>query len=160
MTKTTMTPAAAARAAGVPLSTLRYYERRGFLTPARDPHSGYRRFSPDDVRRARFVQRAQRLGFGMGDVAAFLALSQEGVVASPHLRTVIDAKLADLDARIADLVRMRTALASLADGAAEGDCACPVEAALTDTGAEAGSVAQLPENSPSPERSACAQPVR
>ncbi|MGI5466423.1 MerR family transcriptional regulator [Streptomyces sp. CA-132043] len=147
---TTMTPAEAARAAGVPLSTLRYYERRGFLAPARDPHSGYRRFSPDDVRRARFVQRAQRLGFGMGDVAAFLALSQEGVVASPQLRTVIDAKLADLDARIADLARMRTALAGLADGAGEGDCACPVEAALTETVPETGPAAQQPENSPAP----------
>ncbi|MFI9029528.1 MerR family DNA-binding transcriptional regulator [Streptomyces sp. NPDC053560] len=44
-TTMTLTPAEAARAAGVPLSTLRYYERRGFLAPARDPHSGYRRFS-------------------------------------------------------------------------------------------------------------------
>ncbi|WP_199896411.1 MerR family transcriptional regulator [Streptomyces niger] len=134
----TMTPAEAARAAGVPLSTLRYYERRGFLAPERDPNSGYRRFSPDDVRRARFVQRAQRLGFGMADVAAFLALSQEGAVASSQLRTVIDAKLADLDARIADLARMRTALAALADGAADGDCVCPVEAALTGAVPEAG----------------------
>jgi DNA-binding transcriptional MerR regulator len=129
-------PTDAARAAGVPLSTLRYYERRGFLSPARDPYSGYRRYTPADVRRIRFVQRAQELGFGMGDVAAFLALSRDGVVPSTQLRTVIDAKLDDLDARIADLTRMRTALVAVADGAEPDEaCGCPVEAALV--GAEA-----------------------
>ncbi|MGW8376702.1 MerR family transcriptional regulator [Streptomyces sp. ODS28] len=145
-----MTPTEAARAAGVPPSTLRYYERRGFLSPERDPHSGYRRYSREDVRRVRFVQRAQQLGFGMGDVAAFLALSQGGTVASAQLRSVVDAKLADLDERIADLTRMRTALATLADtttatgtesgtGTGTGtDCACPVEAALTGDEAGAG----------------------
>ncbi|MYS88692.1 MULTISPECIES: MerR family transcriptional regulator [Streptomyces] len=134
-----MTPTDAARAAGVPVSTLRYYERRGFLSPERDPHSGYRRYSEEDVRRARFVQRAQRLGFGMGDVAAFLTLSEKGVVPSSRLRAVVEAKLADLDSRIADLARMREALAALADGAADGDCACPVEAALTGAGPGTGS---------------------
>lgn len=84
------------------------------------------------------MQRAQRLGFGMGDVAAFLALSEEGLVPSSRLRTVVDAKLADLDARIAGLTRMRAALAALADedadAAADGGCACPVEAALVGAG--------------------------
>ncbi|MGP3977988.1 MerR family DNA-binding protein [Streptomyces sp. 8N114] len=126
-----MTPTDVARAAGVRLSTVRYYERRGFLSPERDPHSGYRRYSQGDVRRIRFVQRAQRLGFGMGEIAAFLALSQEGLVPSSRLRAVADAKLADLDERIADLTRMRAALAALAGGAVDGDCVCPVEAALT-----------------------------
>lgn len=129
-----MTPTDAARAADVPLSTLRHYERRGLLSPERDPRFGYRRYSQDDVRRVRFVQRTQQPGFGMGDVAAFLVLSGEGAVPSSRLRAVVDAKLADLDARIADLARMRTALAALADGAADGDCACPVEAALTGEG--------------------------
>ncbi|MGW7488898.1 MerR family transcriptional regulator [Streptomyces sp. NPDC054786] len=133
-----MTPTDAARAAGVPLSTLRYYERRGFLSPERDPRSGYRRYSEDDVRRVRFVQRAHQLGFGMGDVEAFLALSEKGLVPSSRLRTVVDAKLADLDARIVDLARMRAALAALADGATDGGCACPVEAALTGAGPGAG----------------------
>ncbi|MDI3405018.1 MerR family transcriptional regulator [Streptomyces cavernicola] len=136
-----MNSADAARAADVPQSTLRYYERRGFLSPARDPHSGYRRYTAADVRRVRFVQRAQQLGFGMGDVAAFLALARDGAVPATRLRTVVDAKLHDLDARIADLTRMRTALAALADGdggdGGDGACACPVEAALVGGGAEA-----------------------
>ncbi|MFM9370676.1 MerR family transcriptional regulator [Streptomyces sp. Da 82-17] len=129
-----MNSAEAARAADVPPSTLRYYERRGFLSPARDPRSGYRRYTEADVRRVRFVQRAQELGFGMADVAAFLALARDGrdgAVPAERLRTVVDAKLDDLDGRIADLTRMRTALAALANaGAVDGSCACPVEAAL------------------------------
>lgn len=132
-----MTPAEAARAAGVPLSTLRYYERRGFLSPAREPNSSHRRYSQEDVRRVRFVRRAQQLGFGMGDLTAFLALSEEGTVPSATLRTVIDAKLDNLDTRIADLIRMRAALTALAEGEAGEDCACPVEAALAGPGASA-----------------------
>ncbi|MDI3387714.1 MerR family transcriptional regulator [Streptomyces sp. B-S-A8] len=131
-----MNSADAARAADVPPSTLRYYERRGFLTPARDPHSGYRRYTEADVRRVRFVRRAGELGFGMGDVAAFLALARGGAVPGARLRAVVDAKLDDLDARIADLTRMRTALAAVADAGEVGACACPVEAALVGGAAE------------------------
>lgn len=67
-------------------------------------------------------------------------LSAEGAVPSATLRTVIDAKLDDLDTRIADLTRMRAALTALAEGEVGEDCACPVEAALTGPGTGAGSV--------------------
>lgn len=136
-----MTPSEAARSAGVPLSTLRYYERRGFIAPRREGSSGHRRFTEDDVRRVRFIQRAQRLGFGMGDVAAFFALADGQTVPTADLRTVIDAKLADLDERIADLVRMREALTALAQGTEDGTCDCPVVEALGDERAEPEAVA-------------------
>ena len=54
--------------AGVPIDTVRYYERQGLLPqPPRQP-SGYRSFQASDVVRLRFVKRAKALGFTLEEV--------------------------------------------------------------------------------------------
>src|SRR5262245_18647346 len=53
----------AATAAGVNIQTLRYYEVRGLLPEPRRRAGGYRDYEPDDVRRVRFIKRAQEVGF-------------------------------------------------------------------------------------------------
>ncbi len=125
-----MKPAEAAREARVPMSTLRYYERRELVVPQRHPRSGHRHYTDGDIQRVRFVQRAQQLGFGLADVTAFFALAERGTVPSPRLHSLVRAKLTDLDKRIDDLARMRDALSQLADGVADDDCECPVIEAL------------------------------
>jgi DNA-binding transcriptional MerR regulator len=61
-----------ARAAGVNLQTLRYYERRGLLPEPRRRDSGYRVCSSEAVSRVRFIKRAQELGFSLAEVEALL----------------------------------------------------------------------------------------
>ena len=53
-----------ARAAGVNVETLRYYERRGLLRPSR-ALNGYRSYDAEAARRVRFIRRAQALGFSL-----------------------------------------------------------------------------------------------
>ncbi len=61
-----------AKAAGVPASTVRYYERTGLLRrPPRSP-SNYRVYGEDDVYRVRFIRAAQATGFTLDDVAGLL----------------------------------------------------------------------------------------
>lgn len=60
-----------ASAAGVGVSTIRYYDELGLITPARRV-GGKRRFDPDVVARLTFVRRAQLAGFSLDDIKSLL----------------------------------------------------------------------------------------
>jgi DNA-binding transcriptional MerR regulator len=109
-----------AERAGVNAQTLRYYERRGLLpTPPRSA-SGYRQYPIGAVAALRFVKRAQHLGFSLTEVAELLHLAAGGPEQCEAVRETAADKVRDLDAKIADLTRMRGSLAELA-----GRCALP-----------------------------------
>ncbi len=61
-----------AREAGVPTSTVRYYERRGLLRPDGRSDGNYRLYGPESLQRLRFVRSAQAAGFTLSDIAALL----------------------------------------------------------------------------------------
>jgi DNA-binding transcriptional MerR regulator len=99
-----------ARAAGVHPQTLRYYERRGLLEePGRSP-GGHRLYPAGAVALIRTVKAAQRLGFTLDEVAALLDATHAG-----GLRSGARAKLAEVDARIAELQAVRAVLAAAID---------------------------------------------
>jgi Hg(II)-responsive transcriptional regulator len=109
----TMTSGKLARAAGVKVETLRYYERMGLLPePARRP-SGYRQYTAEDLAAVRFIKRAQGLGFSLREIADLLALRVDAETSCAEVRERAEAKLADVEAKIADLDRIRGALARL-----------------------------------------------
>jgi DNA-binding transcriptional MerR regulator len=127
-----MTIGKLAAAAGVRISTLRFYERRGLLQPTARSAAGYRHFTSDDVARVRFLRRAQELGFGLAELGIMLALSQQRTVRRRDLAATGSKKLAELDQRIADLRRMRRALAGLlAQPCIDLEAPCPIIASLT-----------------------------
>ncbi len=122
-----------ARQAGVPIDTVRYYERNGLLpTPSRR-ESGYRDYEVRDVSQLRFVRRAKALGFTLNEVRELLALSRRRGEDMAGFRAVATAKLADLDRKLAELGRVRQGLQSLL-GECPGHGAlgdCPILAALS-----------------------------
>ncbi len=61
-----------ARAADVPTSTIRYYERAGLLQPAARSASNYRLYSQGDLERLRFIRAAQATGFQLDDIVELL----------------------------------------------------------------------------------------
>jgi Cu(I)-responsive transcriptional regulator len=123
--------AEAAMAAGVNPQTLRYYERRGLLKASGRRASGYREYSADDVRRLRFVKRAQELGLSLDDVAELLKLRKAPASRRQAVRAVAERRVADLDQRIGDLRRMRDALSHLVHACHAGDTPeCPILEAL------------------------------
>jgi MerR family copper efflux transcriptional regulator len=61
-----------ARKVGMHTSTLRFYEEQGLLTPVRRSEAGYRLYAPQAEQVLRFIQRAQRLGFSLGDIHILL----------------------------------------------------------------------------------------
>ena len=128
---------ALAKRAGVGIDTVRYYERSGLLAPKTRLRSGYRRYSTAELARLRFIRRAQTLGFSLKEIRELLALSRDRDVA--RVKRAAQAKLADVEQRIAALERMRDGLAMLiAACPGHGDpTECPILRALGGEGPDA-----------------------
>ena len=104
-----------AREAGVPIDTVRYYERNGLLPAPARRASGYRDYQESDVERLRFVRRAKTLGFNLGEIRELLALSDaRSERGSPELKTLASAQLAQIENKLAQLGRLRAALQRMA----------------------------------------------
>jgi MerR family mercuric resistance operon transcriptional regulator len=138
-----LTIGAFARACGVNVETIRYYQRRGLLSEPRKPLGGIRRYGESDVARVRFIKTAQRLGFTLEEVGLLLKLD-DGTHCS-EAAAVARHKLAEVRARLADLSRMETVLADLVARCrkSRGNISCPLISSLYDfsgkPGAPAGS---------------------
>lgn len=120
------------RAAGVPIDTIRYYEREQVLPPARRRANGYREYGAGDAQRLRFIRRAKALGFALDDIRSLLALSDTRGADMAQVRVAAQEKLDLVQARIAELERVRDALRGLVDACpGHGTLdACPIMAAL------------------------------
>jgi len=121
-----------AKTADTGVETIRFYERRGLMPdPPRAP-SGYRRYPKDAIGRLRFIRRAKRLGFTLEEIGTLLNLQDGGD--RSEVKAVAQAKLAQIEARIDDLRRMRKTLADLekqcsGHGSVDG---CPIIEALNE----------------------------
>ncbi len=121
---------ALARAAGVNVETIRFYQRRGLLAEPDKPLGGIRRYGEADVARVLFIKAAQRIGFTLDEIAQLLQLD-DGAHCS-EARAIAEHKLADVRQRLADLKRIEAALAQLVDRCASrrGQVSCPLIDAL------------------------------
>ena len=126
----TMTIGRVAAAAGVNVETIRFYQRLGLLAEPTRPPGGVRRYGDEFVSRLRFVKRAQQLGFSLAEVQRLLVL--EDPQSCGKARSLAAEKLALVEARIADLERMRNVLKDLVArcDVRRGKVACPIIATL------------------------------
>lgn len=124
-----MTIGALARAAGVNIETVRYYQRRGLIETPRKPLSGVRRYSAAVLASLRFIKRAQQLGFTLREIGDLLEL---GVGACTETRALAEIRLADINARLQDLQAMRRTLKRLIETCRAGRTAnCPIVESLS-----------------------------
>ncbi|MEK7437831.1 MAG: MerR family DNA-binding protein [Pseudomonadota bacterium] len=119
-----------ARAAAVNVETVRYYQRIGLLPLPRRNFGSIRRYLADDLKRVRFVKRAQKLGFSLDEVALLLGLSDGRHCA--ETKALAETRLAVVEEKIADLEAIRQALKGLIAKCSKGSrgCGCPVIDAL------------------------------
>lgn len=121
-----MTIGGLAKAAGVNVETVRFYQRIGLIGEPAKPPRGARRYAGSDVARLRFIRRAQELGFALAEVRNLLDL--ETAHSCSAARALAAGKLAVIDSRLADLARMRGALQDLIARCDRrpGKHACPI----------------------------------
>lgn len=113
-----------AAAAGVNTQTLRYYERRGLLTePDRSP-GGHRLYPAEAVTVLRIIKGAQRLGFTLDEVAELLEAGRHRHRTDAGLQVRARTKLAEVDARLADLRTIRAALVEALDAGCDDLVVC------------------------------------
>ena len=125
---TAMTIARLAKAAGIGVETVRFYQRKGLLNLPDRPWTGssgggIRTYDEDDVKRLRFIRSAQAAGFTLAEIARLLDLDRNAD--RPAIRALAEQRVAALDAQIEALSAARSSLSKLArqcGGGAKGPC--------------------------------------
>jgi DNA-binding transcriptional MerR regulator len=112
-----------ATAAGIKVTTIRFYEAERLLAPPARTAANYRSYPTGAVQRVRFIRRAQQLGFSLSEIRAFLGTSDATAVEGRALRAYATTKLDDLAGRVRDLQRMQRGIRRLmARGRVDGPC--------------------------------------
>ncbi|MEV1084720.1 heavy metal-responsive transcriptional regulator [Streptomyces sp. NPDC050211] len=110
-----------AATSGLTTKTIRFYEQAGLLSePPRTP-GGYRDYPERTAQRLAFIRDAQGARLILVEIRAVLALRDDGSSPCAHVTALIDRHLADIDRRLAELRKTRTALRALAERAAATD---------------------------------------
>ena len=124
--------------AGVPVSTVRHYERAGLLSPCTRSDGNYRIYGQDEFERLMFIRAAQAAGFTLRDIRAILEL-RDGVRRPCHeVEVLIQERLEDVEDQMKHLRHVRSVLRRFYDACEvtkDEDC-CPVieELSLTAKG--------------------------
>ena len=118
-----------ARAGGVGVETVRFYQRKGLLAAPTGTAPAGRHYGAEDVRRLRYIRKAQGAGFSLAEIATLIDLDRTDDRA--RARAMARARLAALDAQISALEEARASLARLASDCAKGGAGpCPILAAF------------------------------
>jgi DNA-binding transcriptional MerR regulator len=99
-----------AKKAGVGVQTLHYYERIGLLPKPTRSAANYRLYSPDALRRVRFIKKAQALGFTLAEIKQILDLKSHGRAPCRKVTELGEKHLQEIDARLSQLRAYRRAV--------------------------------------------------
>jgi DNA-binding transcriptional MerR regulator len=108
--------------AGVTVDTVRFYERVGVLPQPARTESGYRDYEPGTVERIRLTRELQAIGFTLGDAVDALAAHDAGGATCESERWRLDAVLARVDAKLAELTATRERILEARQACEEGCC--------------------------------------
>lgn len=105
-----------AKACGVRIDTLRYYEKEGLIQPLTRTDAGYREYDGRAIDQMRFIIKAKTLGFSLQEIRELLSLriDREHHPCS-EVKELAEAKLASIEAKIAELQRMHVTLKRMSD---------------------------------------------
>jgi MerR family mercuric resistance operon transcriptional regulator len=115
------TPMATSKYGGVPISalaeqtgsnieTIRYYERIGVMPEPDRTSGGHRFYTPDQIKRLRFIRRTRELGFTLDEIRNLLRLVDEHSYTCDDIRDIVSAHLAKMREKIKDLRRLEKSL--------------------------------------------------
>jgi MerR family transcriptional regulator, copper efflux regulator len=103
-----------AKAARVGVETIRFYEREGLIAQPPRRGAGYRQYSPDVIRRMRFIRGAKELGFTLKEISELLSLRVDPSTTCADVRAIARAKIIDIEKKVVELRKIGTVLDRLA----------------------------------------------
>jgi len=99
-----------AKATGLSIDAIRFYEKAGLLKEPPRSHSGYRLFGPEAVHDLQFIAQAQALGFSLREIRELLLVRNTQAHACAQVRDLIQRKLATVREKINELLRLESGL--------------------------------------------------
>lgn len=124
-----------AKAANLPATTVRYYERVGLVEPEDRSAGNYRLYSEESLRKLKFIRSAQAIGFTLDDVKALLSTPDNTAVSCREVQSLIEERLAEVTERLNDLRHVQRVLRSSLEKCKEtesSDC-CHIIETLRET---------------------------
>jgi MerR family mercuric resistance operon transcriptional regulator len=120
-----------ARTVGVNVETIRYYQRIGLLKLPEKPFGGMRSYNDEDLRRLRFIRRAQQLGFSLEDIRELLELSSSDC---KRVEKLAVEQLSLVKAKLRQLRRIESILTTTVEQCArrKGNQPCPIIETLSE----------------------------
>lgn len=119
-----------ARRGGVSTKAVRFYEQAGVLAPPERLASGYRDYDNRTLERLAFVRAAQSAGLTLREIRDVILVRDAEGPPCQHVRRLLDAHAAALDARILELERLREVVDDLCRRAVLLDPAACTDAAV------------------------------
>ena len=89
---------------GLPISTLRYYDRQG-LFPRMERVSGIRRFGEREIEALRVIECLKKAGMEIRDIRQFMDWCMEGPSTYPQRKALVEAQRAHMEAEIGRMER-------------------------------------------------------
>lgn len=122
----------AAKITGISVEAIRFYEKQGLVSVPNRTAAGYRQYSPETIKRIRFILHAKDAGFTLKEVADLLALRQSSRDSCSKIKQRAQMKLQDVESRLNDLHMVRDALSNLVAKCDDKEKmgACPIIEAL------------------------------
>ena len=117
----------ASKASGVNQKMIRYYESIGLIEDVARSANGYRTYSPNDIHTLAFIRRARHLGFSIEKIQALMTLWRDKARTSAEVKAIAKGHIAELQAKIEELVTMQRTLEHLVSCCAGDDRPdCPI----------------------------------
>jgi MerR family transcriptional regulator, mercuric resistance operon regulatory protein len=116
-----MTIGKLAKAAGVGVETIRFYERKGIIRKPQKRDSGFRTYDASEAARVRFVKRAQELGFTLREIKELLDVQTKRKITGGQVKEKAQEKISEIRQKISDLQRMEASLQQLSRVCGDGE---------------------------------------
>jgi len=124
---------ALAKATGVKVTTIRYYEGVGLLPTPLRTQADRRRYDAADARRLSFIRHARELGFPLDAIRSLLDLSGYPEAPCDGADRIVAEQLSSVEAKIGQLNALRHELRRIGEACAGGAIGeCRVIEALAD----------------------------
>ena len=102
-----------ARASGVNIETIRYYEKIGVMPAPRRSSSGYRLYASEHTKRLTFIRRGRELGFSLDELRGLLHLVDGHSYTCVEVRALTMAHVAEIRRKLADLKRLERVMTDI-----------------------------------------------
>ncbi|MFY0616796.1 Cu(I)-responsive transcriptional regulator [Shimia sp.] len=108
-----MNISSAAKAAGLPVKTVRYYADIGLVNAPSRSEVGYRTYDDASVRKLAFVRRSREFGFSIDECRELLGLYQDGDRTSAEVKRIASKKLQEIEDKQRELQSLHDELEHL-----------------------------------------------